>query len=160
MKKKCMWWEHWAGALPPAALWESYEGGPANYRHKAAQRCICSTNNSPPASQALQPPPFYSASQLDYFRGLSYMRNHALSVLVTGVLHLAYFPRVHPHCRMLRDFFLLKAEWHFTACVHHTVPTRSSTDEYLGCFHVLAVMCSVAKNVGWNITFTKISLRS
>lgn len=52
-------------------------------------------------------------------------------------------------------------EQHFIVCIYHILPTYSSLDEYLGHFHVWAIMSNVAihihvQNFIWTYLFTSL----
>ena len=50
--------------------------------------------------------------------------------------------------------FLSMAEWYSVICTYHNFFIHSSVNGHLGCFHVLAIINSVAMNTGIHVYFS------
>lgn len=110
----------------------------------------------PPAPLCPWQPPVYFLSMSLTMLSTSYKWSHTEFAL----LYLAYFTqhdvfKVHPvlHLTCVRISFLFQAGLCSIACIYHTVFIHSSIRGYLGCFHLLASVNTVAVNMVYTYLF-------
>ena len=89
----------------------------------------------------------------------SYKQNYTACVLTWLAYVTHHVFRFHPCCCYCRVSFFPNTEKYSALCTH-SLYTHSPTSEHSGSFHILAIMSSIAMNMGVQISFEKISLIS
>ena len=81
------------------------------------------------------------------------MISYGLCLSLSDLLHSVWEFLVAPMCCKWHYLFLFMAEQYSIVYMCHVFLIHSSVDWYLGCFYVLAIVSSVAMNIGMHGSF-------